>query len=239
MLSNDLASDVSSPLDKRKVITPGDLLSGIVVLMDAADATVVGGKVAAFGSIAQADAAKRATYNASDAGFNGQPTATFTGDGPSNHNVYSFSLAGLSACEAFVVLKTAAGADPGSMGLWTSGNPTNVTHYGFNGDKLWEAFGTSIRKNDLQMPSLPTSKHIYNLRSAAGLFAVAFNGVDFYTTATNTVLFTADAAFGYQFVSFPVALSGDVAFVVICDRAQTTDARAAFIAYLKARFGIA
>ena len=245
MLAYDLSADVSTPLDQRKVDPqPGDFLTGLVVLLDPRHVVTSGGKIVTFTDhgVTQADATKRATL-ATSAAFSDEPVAVFAGVSSGAHCFYTLpNLSALTACEAFIVLACTYGTggipfpNDTVTGLWSTGNGL-PTHYPHDSGGIYESFGTTARYAVGPPAITMTQPHVYTLRSAAGLFAVAHNAAaPLFTTASNTVQFSAAPVLGVQ---GSVALNASVALLAICDRVQTTEARAAFYAYLADRFGIA
>lgn len=228
---------------------PSDILSGLIVTLDPAQALITGGAVETFygyNNVTQATAIQRATYAASDAAFNGQPSAAFVGYNPGNSNEpLQYALPNLSALtqgEVFAVLKNNyQGSWPNGnvTGLWNFSTSGTADHHPYSDNVLYDAFGTTVRKTAGSVAALNlTQAHIYNARSQSGLWECAFNGgATFYTTGSNTVGFPAAPTFGKGDGSF--AFNGELGLLAFCNKVQTADARAAFIAYLKTRFAIA
>lgn len=106
-------------------------------------------------------------------------------------------LTGFTAGEIFVIC--IAKADPGDgvnssngppVGDW--GSATAGSLYPFWSDsKIYEEFGTTVRKTTNDPTTSLAAWNCYNIRSAAGSFVWSINGAtsgnDFFSTATNTV----------------------------------------------------
>ena len=214
-------------------------LTGTTHVLDPANAVITSGKVEQYNGpavVTQTTAGSRATYNASDAAFANQPTATFDGV----DDFYPLgSLGGTTQGEMFVVLKIAN--DPPSLGAKSGyhyiGSAASGTHYPFTDGIVYDAFGTNTRKTVGDLATPLTSPHIYNVRSSAGNWTLEINGTQVFTTASNTAAFIGAALFGTTYTSVHF-LDGTVAYMVLCNQVQTPEVRAAFVQYLKGRFGI-
>lgn len=219
---------------------PSDILSGIVRVLDPADAVISSGKITTFNgptAITQGTDAQRATFNAWDYDFKGQPSATFAGA-----QLYPLgNLSALTAAEFFAVLKL--DADPAgstsTCGLVRlSGASNNQCLYPYVDGAIYDGFASTSRYDGISGVANLAQPHIYNPRSQAGEWALNINGVQRYATATNTVSLPTAGVFGHEAWWSATYFTGKLAYAVLCDRVQTPQARAAMHAYLKARFGI-
>lgn len=236
-----------APLVQRFVVMPevvgepADFLSGVTLVMDPVDVVVTSGKVETWNgpaTITQADAAKRAAFNASDSDFNNQPSATFDGV----DDVYPLGdLSALTQGEIFVVLKLAndpPSADTKTGFMKTTGNGIATTHYRWTDGVVYDSFGTSVRKTVGSITPNLALPHVYNSRSQAGEWTLEINGVQEFTTATNTVNFgnASFTSFGRDGATY--FLDGKVAYVALCNQVQTATQRARMLRYLNERFAI-
>lgn len=112
---------------------------------------------------------------------------------------FYFSLANFltafTAAEAFIVPKVIS--DPPGLSSVSShplgqfGSDVAAAHYPFTDGKIYDDFGSTARKNTDNPVTSLTSYHVYNVRSASGLWERTINaatsGTDFYQTLTNTV----------------------------------------------------
>lgn len=106
-------------------------------------------------------------------------------------------LTSFTAGEIFIVC--IAKADPGDGASSANGPPvgdwgssvTGALYPFWSDSKIYEEFGTTVRKTALDPVTSLATWLCYNIRSAAGDFTYSINGAtstnDFFTTATNTV----------------------------------------------------
>jgi hypothetical protein len=125
----------------------------------------------------------------------------------------------LTAGTGFIVVKIVT--DPpasGKTGLWTFG--ASAMHFPFTDGLLYEAFGTTVRKDSIAIPDL-TQWQIYEVFSGASDWGALLDGVSLHATGTNTVGFTAAPRLGHGGASF---LDGDIGEAVIYDsKLSSTD----------------
>lgn len=102
-------------------------------------------------------------------------------------------LSALSEATVFIVVKVMA-----SNGMWTLGTGSG-TYYPYSGDgKIYDDFGSTTRK-DAIVPGISLSgAHLYCVRTKAGEWTARINGVQVYTTGTNTVGFPSACQLGYN-----------------------------------------
>jgi hypothetical protein len=101
----------------------------------------------------------------------------------------------LSQGEIFVV--TRINNDPpsaSSSGLWHLGNSAN-THYPWTDGNSYDEFGTTATKGNIAINSLTVAR-VYNVRSQPNSWVSRLDGVNIFTTASNTVSFQASAKLG-------------------------------------------
>lgn len=81
-------------------------------------------------------------------------------------------------------------ADPGTLGqFWNFGSSGNSNYFPFSDGVIYDDFGSTVRKTvGNPTPSL-ANWHIYSARSAANLWKANLDGVELFSTATNTVGF--------------------------------------------------
>jgi hypothetical protein len=153
------------------------------------------------------------------------------------------NLGALTAAEIFVVGKIDADPPPSdaSSGFWYIQTPTDAgadTHYPFTDGNIYDAFGSTVRKSTGNPSQDLTAWHLYNVRSAAGDWSSHHNGVEHYSTATNTVGFgTARHNIGQSTRNF-FNLTGWIAEVFIYSRVLTAAERADVHDYLTGKYGL-
>lgn len=126
--------------------------------------------------------------------WNGGPCAVF--DGVNDYFNLANFLNGQAAGEIFVLLQLDADP-PGSInqtGLWYFG--TQSDHYPYVEGTIYDDWGSDTRKTTGDPATALTTKHVYNVSSAAGAWTSRINGVQHYTTASNTVFFNTAPQFG-------------------------------------------
>lgn len=231
--------------------TPAEILTGMVLEMDAANIDGIGDVSTWYGNaiqitpdVDQFDSVHRATWNVSDADFNSEPTAVFSGNDAASAKYYETNaLTGLTEGEVWAVL--ACDYDFGSgwpgvayTGLWTMGTSVYVTQYSATNGHILDGFGSDTRKDYGDQSSLPIAEpHIYNVSSTAGEYIARCNGVTVYSTATNTAAFPSTARVGSS-SGGSVVFNGRLAYLVVCDQVQSPTARAQMNTYLSQRFAI-
>lgn len=232
--------------DARPVWTPLSLPS-LYFWLRGDDVTLNGATVSSWNDKSgnarhwsQANAALQPTYTAS--AINGQPGLTFSaaatqyigGAGAAPNMV------ALTAAETFVVLQL--NADPpatsAKCGLWRVGNGASAAVVPFTDGKIYDDFGSSARKTTVDPASSLASPRIYSVVSVAGEWTNYLDGVQLFTTATNTTAFQTGPTFGAA-VSSGNYLDGVACEWIVCSAKLSASGRANTIAYLKNRYGIA
>jgi len=145
----------------------------------------------------------------------------------------------VTASEIFIVLKNAF-EPPSSTtkdGLWDFGSDTQISHYPWNGNNvIYDAYGSSVRKTTVN-PTQPLDVYnLYNAISASGEWTSRLNGIQLFTTATNTVSFETTSTLGKSETN--IYYEGNMAEVIIYNRKLTTDEREDVNLYLAAKWGI-
>lgn len=229
-----------TPLDPR------DFLRGIVVMLDPASTTVVGGVITAFqnlapggGTIAQAVALKQIPYSASNASFRGRPTANAAGVQGGTGAIPEYPLPDLSALtqgELFVVGKSNTTTGLNNSGRDDIGSGTNGVIYPEIDNNVYEAFGTTVRKSAGVIGAPLRSPHLYNVWSAPGDYTIRINGAAVFTTVTNTVGFKSAPLFGKSAASSACWLNAAIAHYIICNQKQSAAARAEWENWARLRF---
>ena len=166
--------------------------------------------------------------------INGLPVVRFNG---SNGfvNLPGF-LTGMPQAEVFVVLKVAA--TNATHGLWTFGGSglSWNEEYTAPGGYIQEDFGSTSYYN-LGTPAQPTTQyHIYQVSAQTNNWAAWMNGSLLYQTFQNSVKFDTEGApiIGQNNSHF----LGDIAEVMIFNRALTTAERATINDYLNSKYAL-
>lgn len=230
--------------------TPQRILSGLVVELDARKASVSGGLITGFGSITQPLTAQQASFSAADALFNNEPVAVFAGTSSADAKWYALpDLSALTQGEAFCVLKcdySYSSASPPAatrMGLWYLGTGSGSLYNATTAPVgVRDCFGSTARFDylDAKQVNVP---HIYapnvqtNNYQAYSTLAGA-GGSLYSNTGTVTVAFPAAPRFGANSTASG-QFNGKLAYLAVCSRVQTPQARAAMLDYLSKRFAIA
>lgn len=180
----------------------------------------------------QSDPSKRATFKENIA--NGQPAFYFTGS--QWYDLATF-MSGWTEGEIFLVVKLAADppATSAKSGLLEMGNDLNVSHYPFTDGTIYSDWGSSARKNcGNPTPSL-ASVALINIISKSGEWTINLNGVQLYTTASNTVAWSATPAIGRETSGFGnVFLDGWLFEGVLYSTVRSSGQRADIVAELAA-----
>jgi phage-related protein len=120
---------------------------------------------------------------------NGQPSVRFTG---AQWYVIPDWMGALTEGEVFVVFRN--NADPASTsaksGLMQLGDDNaQASHYPFTDGTIYSDFGSTARKTAGNPSASTTTITLLNISSKAGEWTMRINGVELFTTATNTVAF--------------------------------------------------
>jgi probable HAF family extracellular repeat protein len=171
-----------------------------------------------------------------DNAMNGRPVVRF--DANSRYFNLPNLLNGATQAEAFVVLKATADTPTATRGLWIFGSYNYYGNwYGYypaTDGTISEDFGTT-GLNNIGNPVQPLDQnHVYNVVGRAGEWTARINGMVQYTTTNNTFGYTASPKLGFGGGYF----AGDVAEVLIYDRALSSDERDVVNGYLNARYAM-
>lgn len=165
---------------------------------------------------------------------NGKPIARF--DGVDDRFVLP-SFASLTAGEIFLVIKCRL--DPnvdGKTGIWSmnANSGVSLSHFPFTDGNIYESWGSTVRKTvGNPTPSL-ASWRVYNVFSASNDYGVNLDNSSLFTTATNTVGFSATEYIGVSTgVPGTQWLDGDVAAVAMYDNKLASDDRTLVYNYFK------
>ncbi len=165
--------------------------------------------------------------------LNGRPVVRFTQASSqrlSLPNVMSAATAG----DAFVVVKASGYNDGKARGLWTFGASGSV--YTHNEGTLYDDFGT----NSLVPMGLPPTAlnvfNLYNVTGTASKWVNRFNGAIYAQRYVNTVSFNSGPTIG---LGLGLYFDGDIAEVLIYDRALTDQERDAIGNYLATKYALA
>lgn len=165
--------------------------------------------------------------------INGYPSVVFTGG--QALNLQSF-MNDFSGAEAFVVLLSTTPSGS-AAGLWTlgdSGNCYNETYPGGDGS-IQEDFG-STGPHNLGVPAQPlTQYNVYELSAQNNNWTAWINGLLWYQTSVNT--------FGYKTSGLGLGgncrgFNGNIAEVLIFNRALTASERTTVNYYLNGKYGL-
>lgn len=166
--------------------------------------------------------------------INGQKTVSFvTGE----RCVFASFTAGLTALELFCVGKNADDGATGSGPFAFTDDSGGNNLIPFTNRQIFDNTGSTTRQTTGFAPSVGawSSGWIYSVIATGGEWTASFNGTQVFTQASNT--------FGYSMrrvgQGTSAAFNGDMAELIICNAKQSAASRAACVAYLKARYGIA
>ncbi len=165
---------------------------------------------------------------------NGQPALLFSAG--QWYDLPNF-MTSFTEGELFIVIKAAADppATSAKSGLLEMGNDLNASHYPFTDGTIYSDFGTGTRKNcGNPTPSL-ANVTLINIVSKAGEWTMRINGAAFYTTASNTVAWSATPAIGRETSGFSdVYFDGYIFEGAFFSTERTSGERADIVAELAA-----
>jgi hypothetical protein len=104
------------------------------------------------------------------------------------------SLAALTEGEIFAKLKVTN--TTGGGGLWDMGSTGFSSHVPFTDNLIYESFGTTVRKDSITPGVTMTDWHTYSVYSKSAAWANYINGVQKFSTGTNSVGFPAAPSIG-------------------------------------------
>ena len=180
------------------------------------------------GNAGTGQGATKPTYIAS--AVNGKPAIQFGFTG-----YYSLpSLASLTQGETFLVLR--ADTDAGYSGFNAFSPSSENGHYSYYGS-VYDSFGSTVRYNLGNPPGVINAWHLYNASTAPGSWIARKDGVQFFSTGTNTVSFGSAPNLGRSMPA-GVPFSGAIAEMLIYPSVLSTTTRTAVEGYLQAKYGI-
>lgn len=149
-------------------------------------------------------------------------------------NVFS----ALTSAEIFIVRR--AGSDPSTGGtnrggIWNFGSSGSTSHHPFTDSVIYDDFASTVRKTVGDPTPALTNWHIYNAISASGEWTANLNGLQIFTTATNTVGWSAVPTIG---CSGGIANDGGITAVIMFGGKLSTDDRARTNRWLNLNFGL-
>jgi hypothetical protein len=169
--------------------------------------------------------------------INGLPAVQFTA---ANVQRYSRSNFLTTNGEAFFIMKVAE--DPAVSGGGINGYAgfgTDVTlgvHYPYTDGVIYDSFGTSARKSTVNPTQSLANWHIYNVQSSSGNWTSRINGVDIYTTNSNTPAWASTLTIGGD--NLGEYLEGMIAEVLVFNNILTAQERQVVLNYLLDTYGI-
>ena len=165
--------------------------------------------------------------------LNGQPAVHFDGSG-SFLGWASNPLAGASAGEVFAVLR-ATGPSTNNAGLWRFNEI--YSYFPYNSGAIYEGFGSDAPHGPI-LPSAPLSRfNLYEVSSAPNDWTMRLNEQVLFHTASNTPSFAAGAYWLGQNTQ-GAFFAGDMAEVLIFDRALNDSERLVVEAYLAGKYAL-
>lgn len=171
--------------------------------------------------------------------INGLNALEFLSSGVRNYTLPNI-FTGFSSGEIFIVLKADADPSAGSDGsLWLIDTAAPFgSFWPYTDGTVYECFGSTTQKNTGNPAfSLSSTYRVYNVYSAASDYQTFFDGVSFYSTATNTVGWSTAPVLGAQ-VNNGLTWSGRMAEVLIYQHKLSGGDRTTVTAYLGARYGL-
>lgn len=164
--------------------------------------------------------------------LNGHPVVRF--DGSLDHFILSDVMNGATAAEAFVVVKAAADPPTATRRIMQFGASWGTAYPAIDG-KVYEGFASSGAQ--IVVGNLPTNLaqwNLYNVSSKTSDFRVRLNAIPQFSTATNTVGFTATPYVGrYGGGEY---FQGDIAELVVFDRVLQPEERNLVNEYFSNKF---
>lgn len=168
--------------------------------------------------------------------INGRPVVRF--DGANDYLALPNLMSGATAGEIIAVVKTPRTTNR-TDAFWNLGASPEVLGSLHHTDGLqWDDFGSSTYKQ-FGSPELTTlqSYHIHNTSSKTGEWIQRVNGVQLYSSPTNTVAFRTTPSIGYR-LAFGHYLQGDIAEIILFDRVLTLAERESVNTYLTRKYDL-
>jgi hypothetical protein len=184
--------------------------------------------------------------------LNSLAVAEFTGQtiGPLGSDKGTFlqitSMSALTASHVFFVIKALNDPSQNAQGQGgfsdnTDGGVNQGTHYNYTDGSIYESWGTNDRKSVGNPATTLAQWNVYEVISTSSEFTVLINGVQIFTTATNTVAFNAGEPFIGTFLSSDGAWyswSGQIGGIYQFSAKKTGADRTAMCSYLNTRFAL-
>ncbi|TCO82168.1 fibronectin type III domain protein [Chthoniobacter flavus] len=176
----------------------------------------------------QSTAGNRPTVTAN--ALNGKPVVHFSG-ASSQYLTLPNLMSGATAGEVFAVLRSAS--TTGATGLWNLGSD-GWSWYSYTDGRIEADFGTTGGLWEGVPSQSILSYHVYEAASQTGLYQSWINGVPLFKTTSNTVAFTTAPLIGVN--GHGNYFSGDIAEIIIYNRALSTAERGQVLAYLNQKY---
>jgi len=163
--------------------------------------------------------------------FNGNIVIPFVGYGQLVNLPDFMGAATATAAEALVVLR-ANSRTVNSSGLWNFGG--NASWYSNPNGNVYESFGTTSQFNEGNPAADITKFHVYDVSSQAGHWQSWIDGAPLFSSTSNTFSFPAAPGLGMNVSGS--GFTGDIAELVVYNRALTTQERQAWQQYFAIKY---
>ncbi len=168
-------------------------------------------------------------------GINGKPIVRTNG---ANTILTSSGFPALTEAELFAVLQCPE--DPstvpnGQGGIWAFGSEFSNDQFPDIAGGVLSGWGSTARKTCGDPAAALTSARLLNIRSAAGAWSIWIDGVQLFTTGTNTVGFTATPQIGR---SATVWSKIDFGEIIIANAVVSAATRTKIHAYVHSYWGL-
>jgi len=165
--------------------------------------------------------------------LNGKPVVDFTAASGQFLDLPDL-FAGASAGEVLIVLKTATTTD--DNGLWNFGSAGYLAEYPWLDGSIFDDFGSTVLHGGALPAQDITQYHVYEVSSQANLWQSWIDGVPLSKSVENTVGFNPAPTLGVD--GMGTFFSGDIAEVVVYNRALTDTERSAVLSYLDHKYAL-
>lgn len=147
------------------------------------------------------------------------------------------SLTSLTAMEMWQVTKLNKNVEgvSGTTGIQTIGTAPDTSHYPYTDNAIYDTFGRSTRHSFSKGANDLSNWHCGMWISASGEWTYLFNGIQVYTTTTNTPAFTSNPKLG---MSVSTGYEGKIAATYAFSAKLSADERLAMKKYISAVFGL-
>jgi hypothetical protein len=151
----------------------------------------------------------------------------------------ALGLTSLTEASAFIVVKVVT--DPpvaGSRtGLWKYGSDPATTHFPYTDGIIYDGFGSTARKTTANPATTLAQWNQYEVLSVSGEWTSWLNGTQLYTTATNTVGWTASPILGSS-DGTSIYLEGQIGEVLVYNSALSSYNRNRVEDYLRSKWNL-